>query len=92
MYLKTQHKVLYRDLRPDNILFTDENPMELKLCDFGNARRLGAFDEVRHSKHGPERLMSPEMLSLGAGVSFEHDVWQLGVLAYTLLLGMPPFR
>ena len=40
---------------------------------------------------GTPNYIAPEILS-GGGYSFEVDIWSLGVLIYTLIIGAPPFE
>lgn len=36
-------------------------------------------------------FIAPEVLTIKYGHSFEVDVWALGIIIYTLLVGKPPF-
>ena len=60
----------------------------IKLCDFGFAVRK---DEKRKTYCGTPDYMSPEIL-LSSHYDESVDVWCLGVLAYELVAGIPPFQ
>ncbi len=83
--------VLHRDVKPSNILIdADGMPM---LADFGLAKILGA-DSSRLTKTGtivgtPE-YMSPEQCG-GESLTPASDIYALGVVAYEMLTGRPPF-
>jgi cell cycle serine/threonine-protein kinase CDC5/MSD2 len=40
---------------------------------------------------GTPNYLAPELFDKHGGHSFEVDVWSLGVIMYTLLVGKPPF-
>lgn len=44
LYYLHSHRILHRDLKPQNILIDDEN--RAKLCDFGLARSMGASTHI----------------------------------------------
>ncbi|EFJ46307.1 hypothetical protein VOLCADRAFT_32501, partial [Volvox carteri f. nagariensis] len=86
LYLHEQG-ILHRDLKPENILFTRN--MTFKLCDFGLA--IDLRDERAVTRAGTLEYMAPEdneRLHYTAAV----DAWAVGVLAYELLVGRPPFE
>ena len=41
---------------------------------------------------GTPNYIAPEVLDSKIGHSFEVDIWSLGVILYTMLIGRPPFE
>jgi serine/threonine-protein kinase len=88
--------VVHRDVKPENILLDAESGRAL-LADFGIARVLagaGAGDRPITGQGvavGTPTYMSPEQ-ALGDEVDHRSDLYSLGVVAYEMLTGRPPFR
>lgn len=82
--------VLYRDLKPTNILFTASG--RLKLVDFGHAKKVaGPLDDERSmSVCGTPHYHSPEAVR-GDGHGLPAQLWALGVLLVEMVSGRPPF-
>lgn len=85
-----KHRVIHRDLKLGN-LFLDES-MHLKIGDFGLAAMLSEEGEKKTTICGTPNYIAPEILDGKSGHSFEVDVWSLGVIMYTMLIGRPPFE
>ncbi len=66
--------------------------MELKIGDFGLATKLEFEDERKRTVCGTPNYIAPEILDGKQGHSYEVDIWSLGVILYTLLIGKPPFE
>lgn len=66
--------------------------MEIKLGDFGLATKLDFDGEKKRTICGTPNYIAPEVLEGKAGHSYEVDVWSLGVIIYTLIIGKPPFE
>ncbi|GLI71825.1 hypothetical protein VaNZ11_017191 [Volvox africanus] len=92
--------IMHRDIKPENILFTNE--WTLKIADFGVSinmhderavTRTGTADymapEVERCplKHAPEDNKNNPNLAYTPAI----DIWSVGVLAYEMLVGFPPF-
>ncbi|OMJ89904.1 hypothetical protein SteCoe_7894 [Stentor coeruleus] len=84
------NKIIHRDIKPGNLLLNEK--LELKLGDFGLASKLEFEDERKRTICGAKNYIAPEILDGYNGHSFEVDVWSFGVLAFTLLVGKPPFE
>ncbi|KXZ51018.1 hypothetical protein GPECTOR_14g259 [Gonium pectorale] len=93
--------ILHRDIKPENILFTRN--MTFKLCDFGLA--IDLRDERAVTRAGTLEYMAPEVLECPfksrpidnkdnerLHYTAAVDAWAVGVLAYELLVGRPPFE
>ncbi|XP_040076548.1 serine/threonine-protein kinase PLK1 [Ixodes scapularis] len=87
-YLVSQ-KVIHRDLKLGNLLLTDR--MELKVGDFGLATRIDYEGERKKTLCGTPNYIAPEILGK-KGHSYEVDVWSIGCILFTLLVGRPPFE
>uniref|UniRef100_A0A8D8EUV9 non-specific serine/threonine protein kinase n=2 Tax=Culex pipiens TaxID=7175 RepID=A0A8D8EUV9_CULPI len=88
LYYLHSHRILHRDLKPQNILM-DRN-MTAKLCDFGFARNMTMGTHVLTSIKGTPLYMAPELLE---AKPYDHhaDLWSLGCIIYEMLAGEPPF-
>ncbi|KAJ1018918.1 hypothetical protein NDA16_004721 [Ustilago loliicola] len=86
-----QNSIIHRDLKLGNI-FLDEK-MHVKIGDFGLAALLKHPEERKKTVCGTPNYIAPEILyDQGQGHSFEVDIWSVGVIMYTLLVGKPPFQ
>ena len=66
--------------------------MEIKLGDFGLATKLEYDGERKRTICGTPNYIAPEILEGKTGHSYEVDIWSLGVILYTFLIGKPPFE
>ncbi|RKO85410.1 kinase-like domain-containing protein, partial [Blyttiomyces helicus] len=83
--------IIHRDVKLGNLFLTKD--MRLKLGDFGLATMLKHDGERKKTICGTPNYIAPEVLFDRAnGHSFEVDIWSLGVVMYTLLIGRPPFQ
>ncbi|WWC85535.1 uncharacterized protein L201_000399 [Kwoniella dendrophila CBS 6074] len=86
-----QMNVIHRDLKLGN-LFLDSD-MNVKVGDFGLAALIENPGDRKKTICGTPNYIAPEVLfDQDNGHSFEVDVWSIGVIMYTLLIGKPPFQ
>jgi len=84
--------IVHRDIKPENVLFetADENS-PIKLIDFGLSRSHDdRIDPPMSSIVGTTYYIAPEVL-LGK-YDKACDLWSVGIVAYILLCGYPPFN
>jgi len=85
-----QHRVIHRDLKLGNLFLSEK--MEIKIGDFGLATKLEFDGERKRTICGTPNYIAPEVLEGKSGHSYEVDVWAVGVIMYTLIVGKPPFE
>ncbi|KAM9302528.1 myosin light chain kinase family member 4 [Morus bassanus] len=84
-----QMYILHLDLKPENILCVNRAANQIKIIDFGLARRYKPREKLRVNFGTPE-FLAPEVVNYEF-VSFPTDMWSVGVIAYMLLSGLSPF-
>uniref|UniRef100_A0AC35UDS0 Protein kinase domain-containing protein n=1 Tax=Rhabditophanes sp. KR3021 TaxID=114890 RepID=A0AC35UDS0_9BILA len=84
-YLKEEHKILHRDVKPSNILVNSRG--EIKLCDFGVSAML--INSMANSFVGTRSYMAPERLQ-GSEYSIHSDVWSFGMSLVEISVGRFP--
>jgi len=80
--------VLHRDFTSKNLLLNSED--QVRLCDFGVARRLRSSDELAVTVVGTPSYLSPEMCE-EQPYTLKSDVWALGCVLFELLALRHPF-
>jgi serine/threonine protein kinase len=83
-------KIVHRDLKPENILLlTPDADSPLKIADFGFAKQMMDAQDLTTAL-GTPTYIAPEVLKREP-YDTSVDLWSLGVIAYVLLCGYPPF-
>lgn len=93
--LNYMHKknIIHRDIKPENMLLESKSfdNIVVKITDFGFAKcydpfNFEGFDDVL----GSPLYMAPEIVKK-LKYDSKVDIWSLGVVAYIILSGKPPF-
>ena len=91
-----QNMVIHRDLKPQNILVTDDG--QVNILDFGIAKMLKPehpgqtmLETAPGSRLWTPQFAAPEQI-MGANIGITTDVYALGALLYTLLGGSAPYN
>eukprot|EP00794_Sanderia_malayensis_P017278 gene17279-19005_t len=89
--LKYMHEkqILHLDLKPENIMLVNPNSNQVKLIDFGLARKYNPSETLQVLVGTPE-FIAPEVIGYET-VSTATDMWSIGVITYVLLSGLSPF-
>ncbi|WP_437959984.1 protein kinase [Sorangium sp. So ce119] len=85
--------IIHRDLKPENLFVTqrDDGTPRMKILDFGVAKLLaegGTAAGVTRSL-GTPIYMAPEQFRVDTKLTSAVDIYALGMIAYTLLVGTP---
>ena len=89
-YLHTQQPpIIFRDLKPSNVMITEE--MQIKLIDFGIARIFKVQAETDTRTLGSRSYAAPEQYG-GSQSDARTDIYALGATLYKLLTGMTPLE
>ncbi len=85
--------VVHRDIKPENIMLSEKG--NVKVTDFGLAQVRSDSSDQALTKvgitMGTPLYMSPEQVEGGA-LDVRSDIYSLGVTAYHMLSGSPPFE
>ena len=82
-------RIVFRDLKPENILIDSDG--HIRLADFGLAKQSDdGRNLIAQSFCGSPAYLAPEMLAKN-GVTESGDMYQIGVVLYEMLVGIPPF-
>uniref|UniRef100_A0A8C6SDJ0 Tribbles homolog 2 n=1 Tax=Neogobius melanostomus TaxID=47308 RepID=A0A8C6SDJ0_9GOBI len=85
--------LVLRDLKLRKFVFKNEERSLVKLESLEDTYILDGLDDSLSDKHGCPAYVSPEILNANGSYSGKAaDVWSLGVMLYTILVGRYPFH
>jgi len=87
-------RLVHRDLKPDNIFLVDDEPLLVKILDFGIAKRLDNIAGLQTASGallGTPGYMSPEQALASKTIDYRSDLWSLAVVVFRCLTGVEPF-
>ncbi|VWU50087.1 calcium-dependent protein kinase, putative [Hepatocystis sp. ex Piliocolobus tephrosceles] len=82
------NNIIHRDIKAENFLFKHKNTKNIKLIDFGMAKRVNC--EYLTELCGSPHYISPELIRKKYTMS--SDIWALGVMVFFMLTGRYPFE
>ena len=84
------HNIVHRDLKPENVMLEESQSFDhIKVIDFGTAVEVGKNRYMRKIM-GTRAYIAPEVYGKDYGA--QCDIWSIGVIIYTLIIGRPPFE
>src|SRR5688572_5372607 len=85
-----RHGVIHRDIKPENVLVEAGHAI---VADFGIAKALRDSGTMTSAgvALGTPAYMSPEQATADPTADHRADLYAVGILAYELLVGVPPF-
>nr|XP_015097913.1 tribbles homolog 1 [Vicugna pacos] len=88
-----QSAIVLGDLKLRKFVFSTEERTQLRLESLEDTHIIKGEDDALSDKHGCPAYVSPEILNTTGTYSGKAaDVWSLGVMLYTLLVGRYPFH
>ena len=80
--------IVHRDLKPENLMMDSPDTEVVKVIDFGTSTE---YDKKKAMKQtfGTYFYIAPEVLN--HNYNEKCDVWSIGAIMYTMLVGAPPF-
>ena len=88
-----EHGVVHRDIKPDNVMLSGRHAL---VTDFGVAKAISEATgrntvTTLGVAVGTPSYMSPEQAAADPNIDHRSDIYAVGVMAYELLTGRPPF-
>lgn len=83
--------ITHRDLKLENILISDKKNMIVKLSDFGLSTYIN-MNSFQKTFCGSIHYAAPEIVNGNKYNPIKSDIWSIGVIMYSLLLGRYPWK
>jgi serine/threonine protein kinase len=91
----SRQNIIHRDIKPDNIIKTDDKDRSFILLDLGIAFKVGGTRITQDTARIPGSLyyIAPEMLDQGfrQNLDYRSDIYAIGLTAYEFASGTNPF-
>eukprot|EP00128_Syssomonas_multiformis_P012329 Colp12_sorted_trinity150504_noHs@29476 len=84
-----RHRVVHRDLKPDNILI--DKKKNVKIIDFGFSKYMNV-DDMLATHCGSGVYAAPELLKNAKYLGYPVDVWSMGVILFNCFTGAMPYN
>jgi eukaryotic-like serine/threonine-protein kinase len=84
-----RHGLVHRDIKPANILMASDGG--IKVTDFGSAVSTKAANVTHVAGLGSAAYMSPQQIMGHYPLTFQTDVYSLGIVLFKMLTGRTPF-
>ena len=85
-----RHGLVHRDIKPANILMASDGG--IKVTDFGSAVSMNAAHITHVTGLGSVAYMSPQQIRGQYPLTFQTDIYSLGVVLFKMLTGSMPFN
>lgn len=82
--------IVHRDIKLENIMFSDPERTNIKLIDFGFGKLCREGKSQLREQLGSPMYMAPEIF-IQSQYNEKCDIWSCGILCYILLSGKAPY-
>lgn len=85
------NNIVHRDIKAENIFFSNLNPYMVKIGDFGFSISATSQNQL-NTYCGSPPYAAPELFRDDNYIGIFVDIWALGVLLFFMVTGVMPFR
>ena len=82
----SEKNIVHRDMKLENIIFTTEDSLQVKIIDLGSAVSLETKQVASLNRIVTAYYVAPEIITKEDNIS-KCDVWSCGVILFILLSG-----